>query len=323
MRKNLSSALSVLAASLILLTFSGCKRRVVDETFPSPPPEPSSRSEAESSSSEPVPPEEPFKDIVFSDVPEIPGSAEVSFPWEIFSPHFFWVDSTHIYMFPEQCGGDGVMIDIENGSLEPAPGYSLSYGWDNIFYQDDVVLLAYSDFYLKFDKKMNLLSKDVLSPPEPHDDIYYFSSFHLPSETLYYIEQDDPENPVLWSHKEDKTEIAAELPPLREGESYDNFKISPSGDKLFLCRIYNGLRTNCIFFLDMKSKEIISATTRPGWENYPAGFFQPVGVWMGEQPIFFVDHEYSGRVQALEGFNSVEMMYGIPLESRQKFFTAW
>ena len=307
---------------LLLLAFSGCQRRIIEEgsSLLESSSLAESSSKAESISSEPEPPDDPFQDIFFSSLPDVSGSVTVSYPDSLdFSHHFFWTDPSHIYLFSGQLA-DGVIVNIENSSLKHAPGY-ISYGWNNIDYQDDYILLSPDECtIIKLDRDLNQIDSYQLKEPEPHDDIYYVSFIHLPSETIYYIQQNDSEKPLLWRQKGEQAEIAAELPPLREGESYSTFKVSPSGDKCFICRDYNSLRTNCIFFLDLKSGSVTSAATRPGWENYPAGFFLPDGKWMGEQPVFLVEHEYRDRVQSLAGLNSTELLYGSPLESKAEVF---
>lgn len=311
---------------LVLFILSGCQRRIIEEssTLPEPSSPPESSSEAESIPSEAEPMDDPFQDISFSAYPGVPGSVVVSYSDPdsdslLFFNHFFWTDPSHIYLPPEQQEGNGVLVDAENQSLEQVPGYGL-YSWDNIAYQDDGILRILSGgTIIKFDRNLNLLSSYQPKEPESHDDVYYISSIHLPSEAVYYIQQNDPEKPLFWRQKGEQAEIAAELPPLRQGESYTDFSVSPSGNKLFFCR-QNGLRVNCIFFYDLEAQSVLAATTRPGWENYPAGFFLPRGIWMGEQPVFFVDHEYRDRVQSLAGLNSIELLYGIPLESKAEIF---
>lgn len=328
---------TVIVGLLILTAFPGCERRIIEESSSlssNPLLEPSASHEAQSSS-DPVPFDDPFKDITVSDLPEIPGAVEAAFPSEMFSPHFFWTDSTHLCLFPAESFPEQIdsaqglalpaenegppkfslIVDIESRELMQAPEYYFS--WQNIAYQDNCILLETEGTenitIQKLDNHLNLLSTVSFGSRAEYNDN---CAVHLPSETLYYIEQDDPQSPLLWRKRGEQAEIAAELPSLRGGETYGEFQLSPSGEKLYLYRIYNGMRTNCIFIYDLKTQSVLAAATRAGYENYPAGFWMPAGSWMGEQPVFVIEHDYSGRVQALEGMKSTEVLYGIPPESR-------
>ena len=315
---------------LSLAVLAGCTRSLED--FSSAPQEipPAEETESSSQPDSSSPPEDepvqrdPMPEFVFSAVPEIPGSLELS-PTDLFSQDFCWIDSTRLYLFPlepsfEEAGLEyGAIVDIENRTVKQAPGHT--FRWRNIGYQEDGIVLENdsSEFLslYRLDREMNLLSTVFFGSGEEYR---YKYDIHPAAETIYYIQDDDPEKPLLWRRKGEQSEIAAELPPLRAGEEYEQFQLSPDGDMLYLYRIYNGLRVNCIFVYDLDAQALLSATTRPGLERYPAGFWMPVGSWNGDQPFFIVDHEYSGRVQAWEGLNSIELLHGIPPESRAEVF---
>ena len=263
-------------------------------------------SSAVSSSRETPAPQYSLEDIAFSENPEIPGSLEISYPSGMLSGQPLWIDATHIYLQPKKKAVKfGVIADLENRTFTQTP--EQYFLWTNIGYQNDNIYLVEGGSYVeKRDKNLNLLSS-VSYESEANDYIY---ALHPVSETLYYIQQDDPEKPLLCRKKGGESEVMAELPPLGEKEYYHIPSISPSGDKLLFGRIYYEGLVKIMYFYDIPSDTLSESVCES--ENDQLGFWMPSTIWIGEQPAFLLYHE--------DEKNSNEILFGFPPKSKVQSF---
>lgn len=315
-KRNLPLKRGLLAFSA-LLTLTGCHAQASEAPAPSftsiPP---SSSSVSSQTASEPsASPEAPasqyaLEDVSFLDDPQNPGSLAVSYPNGMFTGKPVWMDSTHIYLEPKGNTGFGVIVDIGNRTFTQAPAFEHKAGLSYASCQDDAVYLVFDDNSIqKRDRSFNLLSS-VSFGEEADNDV---CTIHPALETLYYIRQDDPEKPVLCRKKDGKTETVTVLPPLGDKEYYYGLQISPSGGKLLFYKIYYEMLAKYIYVYDMNTNTLEDITHH--YEGSTAsGFWLPSGMWMGEQPVVLLHHEYDYSKA------SNEIRYGIPPESKAEIF---
>lgn len=245
--------------------------------------------------------------ISFSDSleAECPDSINVSFPPQMFSTRFLWIDSSHIYLMPGKNTEFGVIIDIERENLVQTAPHKLL--WENVLYQDNCIFLAMNDYTIqKLDKDLNLISLISFGTEAEN----YICTVHPTSETLYYIQQDDPDNPLLCRKAEDRTEILTKLPPLEGNEHYDYPYISPSGDNIFFSRIHYEFLVPYIYFYNISTDNLIAAACE---DVSGSGFWMPAGSWMGEQPVFLLSYTHEQK-------NINEILCGTSLESKIQSF---
>lgn len=241
-------------------------------------------------------------DIAISENPEIPGSLEVSYPNGMFSVKPVWIDSTHIYLEPDENIEFGAIIDIKSRTITQAPAHQLY--WNNIAYGGESIFLLMNDNTVqKMDKNFNLVSTTSFGA---EGENMFFSVPYMPTETLYYIQQDGNTGKAsLCQKREVQTEVLTELPPLTGNEFYQSPQISPSGDNLFFYQVAREFLVTQIYFYDIKSN-MLTASVRENEDGSMEGFWMPYGSWIGERPIFLLFHEYE------DGQNSNEILYGNP-----------
>ncbi len=311
--------LSILIAGAAVLAFGGCQNElasVSETTFTSIQPEPSSSvsssvtaASSETSSASSSDAELPGQGFSLDDVAFSSGEETViSYPSEMFSTAFIWLDPTHIYLEPENGVEFALIADIENRTFTQAPVQRARL--EKIAYGDDSISLFLSDDALtlqKRDKNFNLISSvSFASEAEKYN---YVCAVEPASESLYYIQQDDPQKPVLCRKRGGKDEVIKELPALGDKEFYDGLDVSPSGDKVFFYKVYYEMLVKYIYIYDIKTGAMTETTHHYEGAVSP-GFWMPEGVWMGEQPVFLLHHEYDSTRC------SEEIRYGIPPEMR-------
>jgi len=303
----------------VILTVCGCQSQPPEGSepiFTSIPPKSSSISSevissvpAPSSSEEAPAVQYTLEDVSFSDDPENPGSLVISYPCGMFSSQPVWMDTSHIYLTPgKDTGGFAVIADMENRTFAQAPAQLMRM--ENISYQDDCVYLVMNDYSIqKMDKNFHLLSSVSFGAEADN----YVCTIHPASETLYYIQQDDPGNPLLRRKTGQKTETVTELPALGDREYYACLDISPSGGKLLFYKIYYEMLAKYIYVYDINTNTLTDITHH--YENaVTSGFWMPESVWMGEQPVVLLHNEYS------YANHSNEIRYGIPPETKVESF---
>lgn len=291
--------LPILLFFFLVMTFSGCQSQEGENSvsiFESIP-----YGSVPEIGETPAPPYS-LEDIAFSENSEVPGSLEASYPSGMFSVKPVWIDSTHIYLEPDENIEFGGIIDIKSRTVTQAPAHQLY--WNNIAYGDEYIYLLMNDNTVqKMDKNFNLVSTISFGA---EGENMFFSVPYMPTETLYYIQQDgNTGKAFLCRKKEGQTEILTELPPLIGNEFYQSPQISPSGDTLFLYRVAREFLVTQIYFYDIKSN-MLTASVRENEDGSMEGFWMPYGSWIGEQPIFLLFHEYE------DNQDSNEILYGNP-----------
>lgn len=264
--------------------------------------------ESSSQSSEPSKPSMPFggyslESISFAENKEMPGSVTISYPTEMFSDQPVWMDSTHIYLEPDESTPFGAIADIETRTLTQTEAVRFPYIISEIAYGEDGVYLHLGDSYVwKMDKNFNPVSKDSY---EEYNDF----AVHMPTGTLYYFQQEDAAKPALYRKTAGgQPELLQELPALGDRDFYSALQVSPSGDKVLFYMIHYEMTAKYIYVYDTKADTLTEIS--PHYENGgEQGFWAPEGIWMGEQWAVLLNYEYDNDKC------SSEIRYGIPPES--------
>ena len=289
-------SISILAAASALLVLAGCQNVAAgsEPSFTSIKPAGSSGSAALTYS---------LADVSFAENPEVPGSLTISYPAQMFSAQPVWIDSTHIYLEPDDNTSFGVIADIEAQTLTQTEAVRFPYLISDIAYDEENVYLHLGDSYVwKMDKNFKPVSQDSYEE-------YNNFAIHMPTGTLYYFQQDDSAKPVLYRKTAGgQPELLKELPALGDRDFYSALQVSPSGDKVLFYMIHYEMNAQYIYVYDTKTDTLTEIS--PHYENSEEqGFWAPEGIWMGEQWAVLLNHEYDANKC------SAEIRYGIPPES--------
>ena len=297
-----------LLAGLVFLTFAGCQDNPAESSEITLTSIQKESSPGVSGSGEASAPQYSLENVVFSENPEIPGSLVVSYPSGMFARRPIWIDPSHIYLEPEENTIFGVIADVENRTLSQTPAFRYPYRIDDIAYGDDFVYLLLNDNSVwKMDENFNPVSTEYYKD-------YNDFAVYMPSGTIYFFQQDNTEKPVLCrKNAHGQPETVRELPSFGDKDFYAYPQISPSGDKLLFYMVHYEMTAKYIYVYDIKTDTLTDITHQYEYAVTP-GFWAPDGMWMGEQPIIFLYHEY-------DNFNSShEILYGIPLERKAESF---
>lgn len=297
--------ISILAAASALLVFAGCQNVSAGSEPAFTSIQPGSSSVAEASA-----PQDTFGDISFAESPEMPGSLAITYPAGMFSAQPVWVDATHLYLKPGDNTDFGIIADIETRTLTQTEAFRYPYNISGVAYGEDCIYLHLGDSYVwKMDKSFKPVSQESY---EEYNDF----AVHMPTGTLYYFQQEDSAAGKAALYRKaagGQPELLKELPDLGDKDFYSSLQVSPSGDKLLFYMIHYELNVKYIYVYDTKTDTLTEITHQYENSTVP-GFGAAEGMWMGEQPVILLNHEYDNFKA------SSEIRYGIPPELKVEAF---